>query len=32
MDVEEGLEPGAKDERYVLMCVARARGPVRIDA
>jgi ferredoxin-NADP reductase len=31
MDVEEGLEPEDKRRGYVLMCVARARGPVTVD-
>jgi ferredoxin-NADP reductase len=32
MDVEEGLESSDKAEGYILMCVARPRGDVKIDA
>jgi len=32
MDSEEGLEAGEKAEGYILMCVARPRGNVKVDA
>jgi ferredoxin-NADP reductase len=32
MDCEDGLDPASKAEGYVLTCVARARGDVRLDA
>ena len=32
MDIEEGLESSAKAEGYILMCVARPRGHVKVDA
>jgi ferredoxin-NADP reductase len=32
MDTEQGLQPDAKAQGFVLTCVGRARGPVRLDA
>jgi ferredoxin-NADP reductase len=32
MDNEDGLDPGLKAQGYVLTCVARAKGDVRLDA
>jgi ferredoxin-NADP reductase len=32
MDCEEGLEAGEKAEGYILMCVARPRGNVKVEA
>src|SRR4029077_16400169 len=32
MDSEEGLEAGEKAEGYILMCVARPRGNVKVQA
>jgi len=32
MNSEEGLEAGEKAEGYILMCVARPRGNVKVDA
>ena len=32
MDSEEGLEAGEKAEGYILMCVARPRGNVKVEA
>ena len=32
MDSEDGLEAGEKAEGYILMCVARPRGNVKVDA
>jgi ferredoxin len=32
MDIEDGLEPGARAEGGILMCVARPRGDVKVDA
>jgi hypothetical protein len=32
MDCEDGLDPALKAQGYVLACVARAKGNVRIDA
>ncbi len=32
MDSEEGLEAGEKAEGYILMCVARPRGDVKVEA
>jgi ferredoxin len=32
MDCEDGLQPALKDQGYVLACVARADGNIRLDA
>ena len=32
MDAEEGLEPSDRAQGHILMCVARPRGDVRVDA
>jgi hypothetical protein len=32
METEEGLDPAVRAQGYRLLCVGRARGPVRLDA
>ena len=32
IETEEGLTPALKAQGYRLLCVGRARGPVRLDA
>jgi ferredoxin len=32
METEEGLDPALRAQGYRLLCVGRARGPVRLDA